>query len=217
MGAVARAGFVIAPTGPNNEGFPSSAPANGPSTERVEKASAATYDNNHVHVNPYPNVAGPGSAAGLRSRQRELHPRPGGDRQRARQRRLQEPRTDDRAARTSSAKRTPSSRRSRRSAWRPKKGRRNERRRWWRRRDEVPVIDLQRAKPVRIGDHRDRDRGRWSPTSASPSTMPFKHGYRLNAVFANALNIHPKSPVRIAGVDVGKVSSIKRAGQGRAS
>ena len=42
--------------------------------------------------------------------------------------------------------------------------------------------------------------------------IPFKHGYRLNAVFANALNIHPKSPVRIAGVDVGQVSSIKRQG-----
>jgi virulence factor Mce-like protein len=60
VGAVARAGFVLAPTGPNNEGFPASAPASGPSTERVEKNSTQTIDNNHVHVNPYPNVAGPG-------------------------------------------------------------------------------------------------------------------------------------------------------------
>jgi ABC-type transporter Mla subunit MlaD len=59
VGAVARAAAVLAPTGPNNEGFPSSAPANGPSTEHVF-GSTAIIDNNHVHLNPYPNVAGPG-------------------------------------------------------------------------------------------------------------------------------------------------------------
>ncbi len=42
--------------------------------------------------------------------------------------------------------------------------------------------------------------------------IPFKHGFRLKAVFATAVNISPKSPVRIAGVDVGKVTSIKREG-----
>src|SRR6202035_3804710 len=36
--------------------------------------------------------------------------------------------------------------------------------------------------------------------------------FRLKAVFATAVNIHPKSPVRIAGVDVGKVSSVSRTG-----
>jgi len=81
----------------------------------------------------------------------------------------------------------------------------------WRRRDEIPVQELQRYNPVRIGvvmivvvvvgvyigftKH-----------------IPFKHGFRLNAVFSTALNIHAKSPVRIAGVNVGKVSSIKREG-----
>src|ERR687893_746889 len=42
--------FVIIPTpeGRNNEGGPSSAPANGPSEE------------NHLHTNPYPNTAAPG-------------------------------------------------------------------------------------------------------------------------------------------------------------
>ena len=39
---------VIAPSGPNNEGGPASAPSNGPSEE------------NHVHANPYPNTASPG-------------------------------------------------------------------------------------------------------------------------------------------------------------
>lgn len=59
VGAVARAAAVLAPTGPNNEGYPSSAPANGPSTEHVF-GSTAIIDNNHLHMNPYPNVAGPG-------------------------------------------------------------------------------------------------------------------------------------------------------------
>jgi phospholipid/cholesterol/gamma-HCH transport system substrate-binding protein len=84
--------------------------------------------------------------------------------------------------------------------------------RFWRRHDEVPVVELQRSKPVRTGiivivlvalvtyfgftKH-----------------IPFKHGFKLKAEFASALNIHPKSPVRIAGVNVGKVSSIQRQGK----
>jgi virulence factor Mce-like protein len=40
--------IVATPSGPNNEGGPSSAPANGPSRE------------NHLHANPYPNTASPG-------------------------------------------------------------------------------------------------------------------------------------------------------------
>ncbi len=85
------------------------------------------------------------------------------------------------------------------------------RRRIWRRHDEIPVVELQRSNPMRFGiivvivvvlvayfgftKH-----------------IPFKHGFRLKAVFATAVNIHPKSPVRIAGVDVGKVSGIARQG-----
>src|SRR5262249_55619809 len=42
--------------------------------------------------------------------------------------------------------------------------------------------------------------------------IPFKHGYRLKAVFPTAVDVRPRSPVRIAGVDVGKVSSVARAG-----
>jgi ABC-type transporter Mla subunit MlaD len=61
VGTVARAGFVLAPGGPNNEGYPSSAPANGGSTEHA-KGSTQIIDNNHVHVIPYPNVSGPGQA-----------------------------------------------------------------------------------------------------------------------------------------------------------
>ncbi len=60
VGTLTRAALVLAPTGPNNEGFPSSGPANGPSTEKENVSSAKIRDSNHVHANPYPNVAGPG-------------------------------------------------------------------------------------------------------------------------------------------------------------
>jgi virulence factor Mce-like protein len=59
VGTLGRAGLVLAPNGPNNEGYPSSAPANGPSVEHAF-GNPAIIDNNHVHANPYPNVAGPG-------------------------------------------------------------------------------------------------------------------------------------------------------------
>jgi virulence factor Mce-like protein len=59
VGTLARTAFVLAPAGPNNEGYPSSAAANGPSTEHPFHSSAI-IDNNHVHVNPYPNTAAPG-------------------------------------------------------------------------------------------------------------------------------------------------------------
>jgi phospholipid/cholesterol/gamma-HCH transport system substrate-binding protein len=83
--------------------------------------------------------------------------------------------------------------------------------RWWGRQDRVPVVELQRANPVRAGivlivivvlvvyfgftKH-----------------IPFKHGFRLKAQFATAIDIQSKSPVRIAGVNVGQVTSIQRDG-----
>jgi len=83
--------------------------------------------------------------------------------------------------------------------------------RWWRRHDEIPVSELGRTNPIRfavvfliilalalyfgVTKH-----------------VPFKHGYKLNAVFNSALNIKPKSPVRVAGVDVGTVTKIRREG-----
>jgi phospholipid/cholesterol/gamma-HCH transport system substrate-binding protein len=83
--------------------------------------------------------------------------------------------------------------------------------RWWRRRDEVPVIELYRTNPVRFAIVL---LGILAIVVYFGFTkhVPFKHGFRLNAQFATAVNIKGKSPVRIAGVDVGKVSSIKRVG-----
>jgi ABC-type transporter Mla subunit MlaD len=47
--------------------------------------------------------------------------------------------------------------------------------------------------------------------------IPFTHGHRLQAVFENATNVRPGSPVRIAGVNVGKVKAVKRMGTGQAA
>lgn len=83
--------------------------------------------------------------------------------------------------------------------------------RFWRRHDEIPVVELGRTSPIRfaivflvilaIGIY-----------FGFTKHLPFKHGFRLNAQFQSALNIKPKSPVRIAGVNVGKVTGIKREG-----
>ena len=63
VGTVARAAGVLSPLGPNNEGLPSSTHANGPSIEPPTAGSSGPGpDNNHLHVNPYPNVAGPGQS-----------------------------------------------------------------------------------------------------------------------------------------------------------
>jgi phospholipid/cholesterol/gamma-HCH transport system substrate-binding protein len=83
--------------------------------------------------------------------------------------------------------------------------------RWWRRHNEVPVVELQRYKPARSGIIVIVVVALVTYFGFTKH-IPFKHGFQLKAQFATALNIHPKSPVRIAGVDVGKVSSIKREG-----
>jgi ABC-type transporter Mla subunit MlaD len=38
--------------------------------------------------------------------------------------------------------------------------------------------------------------------------VPFTHGFRVKAVFVNANNVRPNSPVRIAGVNIGKVKKV---------
>ena len=47
-GTTQRFIIITAPLGPNNEGGPSGAPADGPAPD------------NHLHSNPYPNTAAPG-------------------------------------------------------------------------------------------------------------------------------------------------------------
>ncbi|MHB1538874.1 MAG: MlaD family protein [Solirubrobacteraceae bacterium] len=55
VGTYARVLPILPPAGPNNIGYPASAPANGPSTER--ELHGQPLDSNHLHYNPYPNVA----------------------------------------------------------------------------------------------------------------------------------------------------------------
>ena len=66
VGTLARAAPVLSPDGPNNEGLPSAAPANGPSVDHAPGSTTGTVgpliNNNHLHVNPYPNVGGPGQS-----------------------------------------------------------------------------------------------------------------------------------------------------------
>jgi len=40
-------------------------------------------------------------------------------------------------------------------------------------------------------------------------SIPFRHHYEIHAVFRTANNVKPNSPVRIAGVNVGKVTSVQ--------
>src|ERR1700722_12448210 len=83
--------------------------------------------------------------------------------------------------------------------------------RFWRRHDEIPAADLSRVNPMRAGVI-------MLVAIAVvvyfgfTKKIPFKHGYTIHAEFASALDIHAKSPVRVAGVNVGQVTSIKREG-----
>ena len=47
--------------------------------------------------------------------------------------------------------------------------------------------------------------------------IPFTHGFQVKAVFNTANSLRPNSPVRIAGVNVGKVKKIERYGDSDAS
>ena len=47
--------------------------------------------------------------------------------------------------------------------------------------------------------------------------LPFSEGYKLDATFESANSIRPGSPVRIAGVNVGKVKAVQRAGKSDAA
>ena len=50
---------------------------------------------------------------------------------------------------------------------------------------------------------------------AVTKSLPFGSEYELKAVFENAANIRKDSPVRIAGVNVGKVKSVRSVGDAR--
>jgi phospholipid/cholesterol/gamma-HCH transport system substrate-binding protein len=85
--------------------------------------------------------------------------------------------------------------------------------RWMHRRDEVPVAELLRGKrPFRVALI-------FLGVIAVivyfgfTKSIPFTHGYRIHALFSNALNVAPNSEVREAGVNIGKVVSVRRNGE----
>ena len=45
-------------------------------------------------------------------------------------------------------------------------------------------------------------------------SIPFRHHYTVKAAFKSANNLRKASPVRIAGVEVGKVTKVERAHKG---
>ena len=85
------------------------------------------------------------------------------------------------------------------------------RKRWWRRYDETPASELGHKSPVRYGIALLVIVG-IGVYFGFTKHVPFKHGFRVNAVFSSALNVRKTSPVRIAGVNVGKVTSVSREG-----
>ena len=68
--------------------------------------------------------------------------------------------------------------------------------RWWRRHDEIPVSELGRTNPVRFATVLLIALA-IALYFGFTKHIPFKHGYRLNAVFSTAVNIKSKSPITV--------------------
>ena len=140
---------------------------------------------NHLHSNPYPNTAAPGQPKECEAGNERYEVGVTSDRQRA-------------AATTAS--RPPNSRKA--AGGRKVMGRLPER-------DTRAGATKQRAS----SGARATPRSRWSscsiftigPYLAFTGHVPFtSYGYELKATFANGVNISTNSPVRIAGVEVGR-------------
>ena len=149
VGTLARAGVVLAPNGPNNEGFPSSAPANGPSIEKALRQHRGHRQQPRARQ-PLPERRRPRPAAGCAkpatrrtcraSRCSATLPAARG----ANNRELTTPRTEP------VRRKVPEPRRSRTRPRRCEatKGKKQMSRvRWWRRHDEIPVVELQPLQP----------------------------------------------------------------------
>ena len=145
--------IVATPQGPNNEGGPSSAPADGPTRE------------NHLHTNPYPNTAAPGQPKECEAGN---EPYVAGRTIIGNSAGTQQARTEGDAL---MRRRTP--------------------------RSPVAVGLIALAVAVAIVF--------FGFTKDIPFTTPFQ----VRATFESANSIRPNSPVRIAGVQVGKVKSVE--------
>ena len=204
IGTLARAGFILAPSGPNNEGYPASAPANG-ALRRTRSRSPRRSSTSTTTTCTRTCTRTPPAPASRRCAKRATRPTspgrpsignlPAADVTKNREftSREQNVYGEKYPAATLKALGLSSSSKGEEGMKRP---------RFWRRHDEIPVVELSRANPVRAGV---------IMIVAIvvvvyfgfTKKIPFKHGYTIHAEFASAQDIHPKSPVRVAGVDVG--------------
>ena len=69
--------------------------------------------------------------------------------------------------------------------------------------------------PVPRGRARARRRRRCSRYFGFTKSNPFANPYEFKAVFNDVNNLKPKSPVRIAGVEVGKVKKVEPVESGK--
>ena len=172
-GTTQRFIIIATPQGPNNEGGPSSAPANG---------GVPGQKDNYLHSNPYPNTASPGQPKECEAGnepfivgKQEIGNAPG---------------TQPAKTETTKPQQVMLGRRHRSDD------------------ERVPRKDRMGANPVVVGvvvlvvvcigvffgfaKH-----------------VPFTHGFRVKAVFESSNSIRKNSPVRIAGVNVGKVVKVE--------
>ncbi len=83
--------------------------------------------------------------------------------------------------------------------------------RFWKRQEQIPASELGRTNPVRFGIIVIVALA-IAVYFGFAKHLPFQKGFQLKGVFATAQNIAPKSPVRVAGINVGVVKSVKREG-----
>ena len=171
-----------------------SRPRRRPTARRSKKPSSARrtiVDNNHVHANPYPNVAGPGQPQVCEAGNETYEPGkavignlPAA--QRRQEPRNHQPRTEPvrrkvpgRARSRTSASRRPSRRR--------RKGRRNEPRcAAGAATTKSRSSSCSRYQPGALRDRVPGDRRSIAVYFGFTKHIPFKHGFRLNAQFASA-------------------------------
>ena len=156
---------------------------------------------NFLHYNPYPNTASPGQTRECEAGN-EGYRRPAGDRERPGQpgdpHRGPDPPAGPKSRRSPRRRGRSDAPTAPQAALAAAQGLR---------RADLPqgppaAPDAQRPDPDRPGDHRHL------PGLDEGDPLPESH-FELHAVFKNAANIRKDSPVRIAGVNVGKVESVK--------
>ena len=194
-------------------------PTGPPKKSKPSRKKVVDKHNNHLHANMYPNTAGPGQPQVCEAGNENYIPGqttignlPAADVTKNREFTSREqnvygekyPEATLKALGLAKPK----------SSSKSKSKGREVKLRFWRRHDEIPVVELSRVNPMRAGVI-------MLVAIAVvvyfgfTKKIPFKHGYTIHAEFASALDIHAKSPVRVAGVNVGQGHLDQARGQHR--